>query len=77
MEKKRRARINQSLNDLKRLLLETDSAKKEVRTLVIICAFHKNHKGNGANVSMKLYSLGSLNKIYLHFCVSRAPDQQN
>lgn len=33
MEKKRRARINQSLNDLKRLLLETDTVKKEV------CAF--------------------------------------
>jgi len=30
MEKKRRARINQSLNDLKRLLLESNSVKKEV-----------------------------------------------
>jgi hypothetical protein len=30
MEKKRRARINQSLNDLKELLMETDSVKKEV-----------------------------------------------
>ncbi|KAI9556883.1 hypothetical protein GHT06_016676 [Daphnia sinensis] len=29
MEKKRRARINQSLNDLKRLLMETDNVKKE------------------------------------------------
>ena len=30
MEKKRRARINQSLNDLKRLLLESNNVKKEV-----------------------------------------------
>jgi len=34
MEKKRRARINQSLNDLKRLLLESNNVKKEVSTLI-------------------------------------------
>ena len=30
MEKKRRARINQSLNDLKDILLDSGSVKKEV-----------------------------------------------
>lgn len=46
MEKKRRARINQSLNDLKRLLMETDNVKKEV-CLHVLSFLYRSHKRHG------------------------------
>jgi hypothetical protein len=40
MEKRRRARINQSLNELKQLLLDGNSSKKEVYLISVTVMTH-------------------------------------
>ena len=51
MEKRRRQRINQSLNELKKLLLDGNAGKREVRrSLVQVSEGHRGAGGPAATV---------------------------